>query len=130
MTLPRWLTPLFQLGLEFWLPLPFIATGIWVGSQWLNHRVLSQTYPVTAQLENGQQQQVNLTLTLTILSIDAIISRREGSTEVTIRTTGSALEELEFEYPLTEYTEIEQAIAEELGLSPDTVRALIRYRLD
>ncbi|GAB4378268.1 MAG: hypothetical protein Kow00121_29690 [Elainellaceae cyanobacterium] len=121
---------LAQLGLEFWLPLPLIAAGIWAGSQWLNDRVLSQTYTTTAQLAAEQQQQVNIVLALTILSIDAEIDRRGGTAEVTVQTAGSALKELEFEYPVTEFAELEQAIAQELSLAPDQVRSLIRYRID
>lgn len=126
----RWLTRFSQLGLEFWLPLPFIAAGIWLGSQWLNHRVLSQTYITVAQLDAERQQQINLALTLTVLSIDAEIDKSGGITEVTVQTGGSALKELEFEYPVTEYAAIEQAIAQELNVPADSVRSLIRYRLD
>jgi hypothetical protein len=37
---------------------------------------------------------------------------------------------MEFEYPLTEYADIEKAIAQDLGLQPSDIRALIRYRID
>ncbi len=126
----RWLTRVFHLGLEFWLPLPFIAAGIWLESQWLNQRVLGQTYITTAQLDAERQQQISLALTLTVLSIDAEIDKSGGTTEVTVQTGGSALKELEFEYPVTEYVAIEQAIAQELNLSADAVRSLIRYHID
>lgn len=125
----RWLSRFSQLGLEFWLPLPLIAAGIWGASQWLNGQVLSQAYTVTAQLD-AEQQQVSLALTLTILSIDAEIDRRVGTTEVTVQTGGSALKELEFEYPVTEFAEVEKAIAQELNAAPDKIRALIRYRIN
>lgn len=128
----HWLSRLSRLGLEFWLPLPLVAAGIWGSSQWLNERVLSRTYTTPAQLDANakQHQQVSLALTLTILSIDAEIDRRSGTTEVAIQAGGSALKELGFEYPVTEFAEVEQAIARELNLSPKAIRTLIRYRID
>lgn len=126
----RWLSHFSRLGLEFWLPLPLIAAGIWAGSQWLNHQVLSQTHTPTVQLDAKQQQQVSLALTLTVLSIDAEIDRSGGTTEVAVQTGGSALKKLEFEYPVTEFAEIEQAIAQELSASPEAIRPLIRYQID
>lgn len=128
----HWLSRLSRLGLEFWLPLPLVAGGIWGSSQWLNDRVLSRTSTTPAQLNANakQQQQVSFALTLTILSIDAEIDRRSGTTEVAIQAGGSALKELEFEYPLTEFAEVEQAIARDFNLSPKAIRTLIRYRID
>lgn len=126
----RWLNSLSQLGLEFWLPLPLVAVGIWGGSQWLDRWMLSQTYATTTQLDAQQQKQVSITMTLNVLSIDAEIDRHGKSTEVTVQTAGSALKQLEFEYPVTEFVQVEQAIAQELNLPPNTIRGLIRYRID
>lgn len=126
----RWLNSLSRLGLEFWLPLPLIAAGIWGGCLWINRWMLSQTYATTTHLDAKQQQQVSIALTLNVLSIDAEIDRHSKSTEVSVQTTGSALKQLEFEYPVTEFVEVEQAIAQELNLSPDAIRSLIRYRID
>lgn len=126
----RWLNFLSRLGLEFWLPLPLIAVGIWGGSLWLNRWVLSQTHATTTHLDTKQQQQVSIALTLNVLSIDAEIDRHSNSTEVSVQTAGSALKQLEFEYPVTEFVEVEQAIAQELNLPPDAIRSLIRYRID
>lgn len=125
----RWLTRfLSQLGLEFWLPLPLVAAGLWGGFDWVNGQVLSQTSPAK-QLQPEPLQQVELALTLTILSIDAEINQSGGSTEVVVQTGGSALRELEFEYPVATFAEVEAAIAQELNLPASTIRRLIRYRL-
>jgi hypothetical protein len=49
---------------------------------------------------------------------------------VTVQTGGLALKELEFEYPVTEFAEVEQAIAQERNVTPDAIRPLIRYRIN
>lgn len=119
-----------RLGLEFWLPLPLIAVGFWLGSTWLNHHVLGQTYEPAPQLTAQPEQPIMLSLSLTVASIDAEIDPDLGTTEVTIQTTGSVLQEMEFEYPLVDYDEIEGAIAQELNLSPEVIRRMIRYRIN
>lgn len=126
----RRLVRLAQSYLEFGLPLILITVGLWYGSQWLNHQVLSQTYATATQLSASPQQQIKLNLTFTVLSIDAEVDRRAGNTEVTIQTAGSPLKELEFEYPMTRFAALEQAIAQDLNLSAEMIRTLIRYRLE
>jgi hypothetical protein len=121
---------LSRFGLEFWLPLPLIAGGIWLGSAWLNQQVFSQTYLPDTELSVDTYQQVTLSLTFTIGSIDAEIDLDVQTTEVSIQTSGGTLQELEFELPFTEYEDIEAAIASELGLSPAIIRNVIRYRID
>ncbi|MFB2881813.1 hypothetical protein [Floridanema aerugineum] len=126
----RWLTRLAKLWLEFWLPLLLITLGVWYGTQWLNGTVLSQTYTIKSELDSKQLQQAEVTLEFTVLAIDAEIDRRNKNTEVTVKTAGSSLKELEFEYPVIEFVEVEKAIAKELNLPLDKIRKLIRYRLD
>ncbi len=125
----RGLVRLAQRWLEFGLPLLCITVSLWYGSQWLNHQVLSQTYTTATQLDVSQQP-IKLQLTFTVLSIDAEVDRRAGSTEVTVQTAGSPLKELELEYPITQFAALEQAIAQDLTLSAEMIRPLIRYRLE
>lgn len=126
----RWLTRLAKLWLEFWLPLLLITLGVWYGTQWLNGTVLSQSYTIKSELDSKQLQQAEVTLEFTVLAIDAEIARRNKSTEVTVKTAGSSLKELEFEYPVIEFVEVEKAIAQQLNLPLLKIRKLIRYRID
>ena len=91
---------------------------------------MGQTYDPTTPLTTQVQPQISLELSLSVASIDAEIDHDEGSTEVTVQTIGSALQELEFEYPFVEYAEIEEAIAHELNLPPEAIRTMIRYHID
>lgn len=73
---------------------------------------------------------VELSLDLTIVSIDAEISQATQTTQVSIRSVGSLLEEIDFQLPVTEFSAIEQSIARELNLSPTLIHPLMRYRID
>lgn len=119
-----------RLGLKVFTSLSFVGVAFWVTTGWITEQVLSQTYSTTTPLEAEGQQQVQLSLTVTVLAIDAEIDRSSKSTEVNVRAAGSALEEMEFNFPLTEFADVEKAIAQELGLSLEDTRKLIRYRID
>ena len=119
-----------QLGLEFWLPLPLIAAGIWFGTNWLNLQVMGKTYEPTMPLMAQAQTQITLSLSLTVASMDAEVDREQGQAEVTIQTLDSALQELEFDYPFVEFADIEAALSQDLSVSPEVVREMIRYRIE
>jgi hypothetical protein len=110
--------------------LPLVGVLFWLTAGWMNQQVLSQTYATTTQLQAAGQHQVNLSLSLTIVSIDAEIDRSTQVSEVSIRAVGSPLEEMEFKFPVTEFADVEQAIAQELGLPVTDIHNLIRYRIN
>ena len=118
-----------RLGLEYCLPLLAVAAFFWLATHWLDRRVLGSTNDSIDRLVAQPPHTVELSFSLTIMSIDAEIEPDSGLTEVNIRTTGSVLKEVEFEYPLIEYDEIEAALAKELDLDPAIVRQMIRYRI-
>lgn len=120
---------------KMWLPLVGMLLGLmlWVGNSpaWGQNSVSVSSSAVTvATTQADQQAQIQLDLTLTIVSIDAEISQSAQTTQVSIRSIGSSLEELEFQFPVIEFAAIEQAIAQELDLPTTTIHQLIRYRLN
>jgi hypothetical protein len=121
---------LLTLSLTFWIPLGILGAGLWLMSGWFTAQVYSQTTPPAERIDTTSLEQITLSFSVTILSIDADIDRRSRSTEVDIRTAGSSLQELEFEYPFISYSEIEQAIAQDTGLTAEQIRSLIRYRIE
>ena len=125
---PHWLKVINSLGLELWLPLPLLGLMFWLGSGLVTDRVLSRPYSTAAQLQTKEQLPVQIAFN--VLAIEAEIKREEGFTEVEVETTNSAIKELEFEFPVTEFSQLEAAIAQELKLSPEKVRGLIRYRIE
>ena len=120
----RWLQFLFSLGLEFWLPLPLLGLGFWGLSSIITEQILSHFNPIKHTVSVNTQQEV-LFAENKIRSIQLEINERQGVSKVTVKLTASALKELEFQFPVTEVTEIEVALSQELGLSPQEIRKLI-----
>jgi len=120
----RWLQFLFSLGLEFWLPLPLLGLGFWGLSSVITEQILSHFNPIKHTVSVNTQQEV-LFAENKIRSIQLEINERQGISKVTVKLTASALKELEFQFPVTELTQIEVALSQELGLSPQEIRKLI-----
>ena len=47
-----------------------------------------------------------------------------------VKANDSELKKLEFEFPTTEFEQVEKAIALELSLHPEDVRRLARYQIE
>lgn len=90
--------------------------------------LLSRSYSAKAQFQanrrlEGQPAKI-------VQSIRISVKHNKGFSRVEVKTANSALKELEFEFPVTEYSQVEAAIAQELGLSPLDVRKLVQYHND
>lgn len=123
-TIKRWLQ---ASGVEFWLPLPFIAIAFWFGSSFLTAQELSQSHTTENKLQADTQ--LEATVSIKILLINAVINRQQGTTQVEVETAESILKRLELELPMTDTNQIEEAIAQELRLSRQDVRQLVRYEI-
>jgi len=127
MSLPRWLQFLRPLWLEFWLPLPLLGIIFWLGGNAVTSQVLSRPYSTVSKLQADTQQEVQLTVT--VLVIKAEIEKNEGLTSVEVKTADPELTRLKFEFPVTEVSQVEEAIAQKLGLSREHVKKLVRYQV-
>jgi HD-GYP domain-containing protein (c-di-GMP phosphodiesterase class II) len=72
------------------------------------------------------QQEVQLSVT--VLVIKAEIEKIEGLTSVEVKTADPALKKLEFEFPVTEVSQVEARIAQKLGLSREDTKKLVNIR--
>lgn len=123
----RWLQALHSLGLEFLLSLPLLGLAFWVGGGLITDHVLSRFYSSANHLQADKKLRVQRART--VLLINAEINKRQGFSRVKVKTGNSALKELNFEFPATKPAQIEVAVSQELGLSTDYVRQLIRYQI-
>lgn len=124
---PRWLQGLYSLGLEFWLPLPLLGLVFWVGGGLVTQQMLSHSYNPKAYLQADMQLQGR---SRTVVLIKVEIKKERGFSKVKVKTANSALKELEFEFPVTEFSQIEAAIGQELGLSAAYISKIIHYQIE
>jgi hypothetical protein len=127
MSTPRLLQLLHRVGGEFWLPLPLIAGLVWFTGNCMAARVLNRTYDSVNKLQAGTQLKTQLSVT--ILTMNAEIDRRSGLTTLVIKTTAPTLKRLEYEFPFTQASQIEAAIAKELAMPIADIRKSIGYRI-
>lgn len=78
-------------------------------------------------LQTNTKMQVRSTVQ--VLGILAEIQKKPGSTKVEVNTANSILKSLEFEFPVTELSEIKAIMIQELGLSRENARMLVSYRI-
>ena len=126
MSTPRLLQLLHRVGGEFWLPLPLIAVAIWFTGNWMVARVLDRAYDVN-KLQAGTQ--LTTKRSVTILTMNAEIDRFRGLTKLVIKTTAPTLQRLEYQFPFTQTSQIEAAIAQKLAMPISDVRKSIGYRI-
>jgi len=130
---PLWLQVLYSLGPELWLPLPLLGLLFWLGGGQLTERVLDRAYNPKVQLQVGVQPQVRRSTLLPsarVLSINVLVQSDQGLSRVTINPANSTLKALIFEFPVTEFSQVEGAIAQTLGWPPEKVRSLVIYQVE
>lgn len=124
----RWLKTIKSLGLEFWLPLPLLGLLFWMSSGLVTNYLLNRSYYHNEQLQfNTQIRQKPAKL---VLAIKVEINYKLGISKVKVKTANSTLKQLEFEFFVTDFNQIEAAISRELGLSVEQVRQLVRYQIN
>ena len=123
----RLLQLLQRIGWEFWLPLPLIAILFWLAGDFMTAQVLSRPYNSVNRL--AADTQLDVKLSVTILAMNAEVNRKQGVTTIFVKTTDSSLKRLEYEFAGVQASQVEPAIAEDLGLPVATVRKLISYRI-
>lgn len=127
MAFPRFLQLLYRAGWEFWLSLPVVAVLFWGTGNLIAAHVLSRPYDSVNSLEADTHLDVKLSVT--ILNMNAKIDRRRGVTTISVKTTDSTLKKLEYEFPVTQASQVETAIAHELKMPIADVRKLISYQI-
>lgn len=124
---PRLLQGLSSLGLEFWLPLPLLGLVFWIGGGFVTIQMLNHSYNPKTYLRADMQLQER---SRTVVLIKVEIKKNQGFSKVKVKTVNSALKEMEFEFPITEPSQVEAAIGQQLGLPTQYVKNLVRYQIE
>jgi hypothetical protein len=74
-------------------------------------------------------RQIQSQLAVNVQGILATINKQQGITKVEVKTANSVLKKLEFEFTVTELSQVKAAIAQQLRLSPENLRLLVSYRI-
>jgi hypothetical protein len=122
--------PRFQflkfLGLEFWLPLPLIGLGFWLLSGWFASQQLNLPTANIRQLKIDQNER---SPTQQILLIRAIVDRDRGTSQIKVKQATSIYQTQAFVLPTTDSKKIEAFLSQQLKLSNEQVRQLVRYQI-
>lgn len=110
------------------LPIPLVALVFWFGGQLLTQHLLGYAYELDHSLNADTLAKIQVQAA--VLALEVEVKSHVDFTLVRVKTTDSALKVLELEFPTTDITEIEAAIAQELSLSPDIVRQLAHYQIE
>ncbi|WP_348255732.1 hypothetical protein [Leptolyngbya sp. ST-U4] len=104
-----------------------VAIAFWLGSSILTAQELQQSQPTATKLQADTQ--LKAVVSVNILLINAVINRNQNITQVKVETADSVLKRMELELVTTDPSQIEAAIANELQLSRQDVRQLVRYEI-
>lgn len=131
MKLRDWQKIVYSWGLEFWLPLPLIGLIFWLGTGWTTAIVLGES-PQIEQLFVQKQSlpEVEVSLKVQLIAIEAKIYADRSYTKVDIDVNSPNLKELEYEFPVTEISEVEAEISQALNLSTSQLRTRVRYQIN
>jgi hypothetical protein len=122
---PQWLQFLKSLGIEFWLPLPLLGLSFWLIGGWLTEQTLSSSHS-----NNVVQLQATQPNYEYIASIKVDIYPKKGISLVKINRLKLSRTYTESKMILTttRIADLEAAISAELGIPPEKVRKIMRYR--
>lgn len=114
------------LGLVFWLSLPLIGLVFWLGSGFIGDQILSRTYNHKKYLQADTQMAWQMKKKIIAIEAEILISK--GISLVSVKTNHSTLKTIIFEFAIAEPSKLEAKLAQELGLSQERVKELIRYQ--
>ncbi|MBE9036137.1 hypothetical protein [aff. Roholtiella sp. LEGE 12411] len=114
-----------SIGFVFWLSLPLVGLVFWLGSGFVGDRILSRTYDNKKYLQADKQSARQMMKR--IVAIEVEIRQQDGVSLVNVKTDNSVIKTIGFEFPVTEPSQLETSLSQELGLPRDRIKELIRY---
>ncbi|MFN6561212.1 MAG: hypothetical protein RMY28_015670 [Nostoc sp. ChiSLP01] len=112
-----------SLGFVFWLSLPLIGLVFWLGSGFVGDRILSHSRTTKKYLLADTQSARQMMKK--VVAIEVEILRQQGISRVNVKTNNSVLKTIVFEFPITDMSQLQTTLSQELGLPRDRVKELI-----
>ncbi|MBD2410478.1 hypothetical protein FACHB389_04295 [Nostoc calcicola FACHB-389] len=112
-----------SLGFVFWLSLPLIGLVFWLGSGFIGDRILSHSR-VTKKYLLADTQSARQMMKR-VVAIEVQIIPQQGISRVNVKTSSSVLKTIVFEFPVTDMSQLQATLSQELGLPRDRVKELV-----
>ncbi len=112
-----------SLGFVFWLSLPLIGLVFWLGSGFVGDRILSR-YHVTKKYLLADTQSARQMMKR-VVAIEVEILPQQGISRANVKTSNSVLKKIVFEFPVTDMSQLQTTLSQELGLPRERVKELI-----
>ncbi|MDZ8107813.1 MAG: hypothetical protein RM338_19640 [Nostoc sp. DedQUE12a] len=112
-----------SLGFVFWLSLPLIGLVFWLGSGFVGDRILSR-YHVTKKYLLADSQSARQMMKR-VVAIEVQTLPQQGISRVNVKTSNSVLKTIVFEFPITNMSQLQATLSQELGLPRHRVQELI-----
>ncbi|MFW9261105.1 hypothetical protein A4S05_18300 [Nostoc sp. KVJ20] len=112
-----------SLGFVFWLSLPLIGLVFWLGSSFVGDRILSRSNITKKYLLADTQSARQIMKRIVAIKVE--VFPEKGISRVNVKTNNSVLTRIVFEFPITDISQLETALSQELGLPRDRVKELI-----
>ncbi|MDZ8083873.1 MAG: hypothetical protein RMX35_33020 [Nostoc sp. DcaGUA01] len=112
-----------SLGFVFWLSLPLIGLVFWLGSGFVGDRILSYSRVTKKYLLADTQSARQMMKRVVAIEVKTI--PQQGISRVNVKTSNSVLKTIVFEFPITDMSQLQATLSQELGLPRDRVKELI-----
>lgn len=93
-----------------------VSVGMAIAMVWHAHELLKQPRTTEQYLKTHVHPNVQLTFVVTLREVTVSSHPTSPQTEIQVHLDHSVLRELEFQFPLSNHQDLEQAIASELGV--------------
>ncbi|MCF2150097.1 hypothetical protein IQ276_027420 [Desmonostoc muscorum LEGE 12446] len=112
-----------SLGFVFWLSLPLIGLVFWLGSGFIGDRILSHSRVTKKYLLADTQSARQMMKRVVAIEVQMI--PQQGISRVNVKTSSSVLKTIVFEFPVTDMSQLQATLSQELGLPRDRVKELV-----
>ncbi|MBW4673786.1 MAG: hypothetical protein KME52_07105 [Desmonostoc geniculatum HA4340-LM1] len=112
-----------SLGFVFWLSLPVIGLVFWLGSGFIGDRILSHSRVTKKYLLADTQSARQMMKRVVAIEVQMI--PQQGISRVKVKTSNSVLKTIVFEFPVTDMSQLQATLSQELGLPRDRVKELV-----